>query len=153
MRGKCLNCEKMDHHIRDFSEPKELLSDIFSDFCVASRILLSKTNPMWIVCLGIQMKEQVSMKLQQASNGLLHGSMRTHLEITTMWLSEELEYASWSYIVVDTPSDVKSYLRLRFVGIILLCWFHLNMFMALKHSQNTFSFGFTLSEMVYLQWI
>jgi len=55
-----------------------------SDFCVTSRILLSKTNSMGVVWLGIQTKEQVTMKLYWGSDRFSHGSVRTHLETTTM---------------------------------------------------------------------
>jgi len=65
-----------------------------SDFCVASYILLSEVNPMWNVGSGIQTKELETKKLYWASNRFLHGSMRTHVETTTMRLLEESEHAS-----------------------------------------------------------
>ena len=74
--------------------PRRYLAISPNDFCVASYILLSKVNLMWIVGLGIQPKELGTKKLYWVSNGFLHGSMRTHVETTTMQLLEELEYAS-----------------------------------------------------------
>ena len=64
-----------------------------SDFCIASCIILLETNPMWIVGSGIQTKELETMKLYWATNGFLHGSMRTHVE-TTKWLLDESEHTS-----------------------------------------------------------
>jgi len=49
---------------------------------------------MWIVGLRIWTKDPGTKKLYWASNGFLHGSMRTHEEITTMQLLEEAEHGS-----------------------------------------------------------
>ena len=70
--------------------PRRYLAICPSDFCVATCILLFEANRMWIVGLGIQTKELGTKKLYWASNRLLHGSMRTHVETTTIWVIGEI---------------------------------------------------------------
>jgi len=54
------------------------------------------------------------------------------METKTMWLLEKSKHTSWPCTVDDTLSFVKTYLPPRFIGIMLLCFFCLTMFMALK---------------------
>jgi len=89
MQAKCLECDQMGHHARDCTSPSRYLAISPSDFFIASYIL-----SMWIVYSRIQTKEVGTMKLYRASNRLLHGLIRTHVEITIRWLLEELEHAS-----------------------------------------------------------
>ena len=94
MEAKCLNCDQIGDHARGCTDPRRYLAISPSDFCVASCILLSEVNLMWIVGSGIRTKELGAKRLYYSSNRFLHASMRTLVETTTIWLLKESKHAS-----------------------------------------------------------